>query len=142
MTSLPIPVAGGPSAHASLSSPLVAKGVSSDLANLIATKPLIEVFAVSGFANFAGEETEWLSSASTADVSSNSDSGTSRDRQTAAVPNGNGGWPHPDTVAAMFDDADILEWAGSSASWSPAAAAHSRWLADDLLAAIDQQWRN
>ena len=114
MASLPIPVAGGPSAHASLSSPLVAKGVSSDLANLIATKPLIEVFGVSGFANFAGEETEWLSSASTADVSSNSDSGTSRDRQTAAVPNGNGGWPHPDTVAAMFDDADILIWLDQS----------------------------
>ena len=142
MASLPTPVAGGPSAHASSSSPLAAKGVSSDLANLIATKALVEVFGVSGFANLAGEETVWLSSALTADVSSNSDTGTSRDRQSAAAPNGTGGWPHPDTVAAMFDDADILEWAGSSASGSPATDADGHVLADDLLKAIGQQWRS
>jgi hypothetical protein len=140
---LPIPVADAPTTQVSSGLSLAAKRGSNDSAGLIARQAPIEIVGLSNLSNSMSMSivTDWGSSLSTGVVYSTSDQATSGGRQAAAT-NGTGGLLHRDAVAAAFDDADILEWLGTSDDSRPSATdAETNFLADDLLAAIGQQWR-
>jgi hypothetical protein len=124
-------------------SALAANARSSDSASRIALRPLSEFVGASGTVNSTSAETKWLYSHSPAIVSSMSGPWVSRARQAAVVANRMGALLNPDAVAAAFDNADILEWVASTPVRRPSAAdADISLMADDLLEAIGQQWRN
>jgi hypothetical protein len=138
----PIPVADASTTQASSGFALASKGSSSGTAGLIARQASTEIPGLSNLADSASIETDRAFSIATGIVYSTSDQPASRGRQVAAT-NGTDGMLHRDAVSAAFDDADIREWLGSAdTSRSSASDAENNFLADDLLAAIGQQWRN
>jgi alpha-L-arabinofuranosidase len=141
--SSPIPHAVAPSAHGSSGSDLVARTNFFDSAGLIAVRSSSEIVGESDLGDSKSDESEWSALPTSGVVSSTSEKASLPDRQAAIVANGNRGFLHRDAVADAFDDAADLEWVASiPASLSSATDADIPSMADNMLEAIGQQWRN
>jgi hypothetical protein len=139
----PIFGAVAPSSHNSPGSALEVKSNSFDSVGLTALQSSSETGGLSDGTLTASNESERSSSMTTTGLTSTPDGETSLERQSSTISNGMGEFLHRDAVAAVFADADVLEWAAlTPASRNPAADADISLMPDEMLAAIGLQWQN